>query len=206
MKSLFLTLVFFLNTQAWAISDFDRAILFGANAVSMGTYIAQMEGEIAKIKLNYEKKAAEFQRSLETDYQAYLKETLKSELEYLKNQKAEYSKLYLSLQNRNAGFNKIVDLANAIYKGLLTRDSILVELKRLNEAYPGAESEWLDLLQKSFGSADSENLMAAQYEVVRTNATRLYADSKGLEIVLEDQISLMDLRISNTAKQLKDLP
>jgi hypothetical protein len=196
MKSLALTLVFFISSQVWAISDFDRAVLFGANLYSMGTYIAQMEGEIARIKLSYEMKTAEFQKKLELDYQAYLKDTLIAELEYLKNQKAKYSEIYSSLQKRNAGFNEIIDLTQSVFKGLLTKEALLNELQRLNEVYPGIE----------FGTADLENLPSAHYETVVSNAIRLFANSKGLESEVSDQISLIELRISGAELQLKGLP
>jgi hypothetical protein len=205
MKSLVLTLLFFVTTPAWAMSDFDRAVLFGANLYSMGTYIARMEGEIARIKLDYEKQTAEFQQNLEKDYQVYLKETLNSELEYLKSQKAEYTQLSMSLKMRNRGFGKIIELANSVYKGLLSKESLLVELRKLNEAYPGAEADWMDLMLKSFGTADVENISAARYEGVLRNAIRLYAGSKALESDLNEQIAFTDLRISSTESQLKDL-
>lgn len=193
MKNIFFTLVFLVTPPTFAISDFDRAVLFGANAYSMGTFIAQMEGEIARIKLNYEKKTAEFQQNLEKDYQAYLKECLRTEIEYLKNQHAEYTRLYSSLQVRNLGFSKIVDIATAAYKGLLSKESLLDELQRLNEDYPDAE--WTEILRK----ADS-------FELVLSQAIRLYADSKAVEGDIEEQISFAIARITNAERQLKDLP
>lgn len=206
MKTLVLTLLLVTGTRAMALSDFDRAVLFASNGVSMGTYIAQMEGEIARIKLNYEKKFAEFQRNQETDYQSYLKESLKIEIEYLNSQKSEYVNLLESTQKRNEGFDKVVELTQAVYKRRLQKEAFLEQLQKLNEVYPDSAADWLDLMQRSLENAGSENLSAEQYEQIFFRTLFVQSEAQAVTRDIKNQINSLEIQIIKTETELKALP
>ncbi|MFM6927351.1 MAG: hypothetical protein ACKOX6_02760 [Bdellovibrio sp.] len=203
-KLLFAVLLF--SSSSYAMSDIERGILFGANAASMGTFIAQMEGEIARIKLNYEKQTAEFKLKLEQDNQAYLKEMLNSEIDYLLKQKNTYEKLCLTLHQRNKAFDQIVSLSSALYKGLIKQEEVIAELKSLNDSFPGIEKEWVDLLANSVGNDRSKELSPEQYEPILMKAIRLYSESTSLEKELKDQIAYLMIKIASVEVHIKELP
>lgn len=205
MKTLFFSILL-LSSPGYALSDLDRGILYGANAASMGTYIAQMEGEIERIKLNYEKQAAEFKLKLEQDNQVYLKEMLNDELELLLMQKNTYEQLCLTLHKRNEGFDKVVSLSSQLYKGLITQESLIAELKKLNDSFPGIEKDWIDLLESSVGDNGSKDLSADKYESVLMSAIRIFSESTSLEKELNDQISYLTAKAANVELHLKELP
>lgn len=189
-----------------ALSDFDRLVLFASNGVSMGTYIAQMEGEIARIKLNYEKKFAELQKTMEVDYQAYLKKSLTSELTYLNSQKKEYTSLLASVKKRNEGFSQFIELSKTIYQGRIKKEALLEQLKQLNQVYPDASKDWIELMQKSLEQADGENISAAQYEQIYSRSLFVQSEATAMEKELINQIDFLDLQIQRTDTELKALP
>lgn len=207
MKTFVLTLLLLLTSnQAMALSDFDRLVLFASNGVSMGTYIAQMEGEIARIKLNYEKKFAELQKTMEVDYQAYLKKSLTSELTYLNSQKKEYTSLLASVKKRNEGFSQFIELSKTIYQGRIKKEALLEQLKQLNQVYPDASKDWIELMQKSLEQADGENISAAQYEQIYSRSLFVQSEATAMEKELINQIDFLDLQIQRTDTELKALP
>lgn len=205
MKTL-LFAILLLSSSSYAMGDIERGILFGANAASMGTFIAQMEGEIERIKLNYEKQTAEFKLKLEQDNQAYLKEMLNSEIDYLLEQKSTYEQLCLTLHQRNKAFDQIVSLSSALYKGLIKQEEVIAELKSLNDSFPGIEKEWVDLLANSVGNNGSKELSPEQYEPVLMKAIRLYSESTSLEKELKDQIAYLMTKVASVEVHLKELP
>lgn len=206
MKNVFLVLLFFTSSRAMALSDFDRAVLFASNGYSMGTYIAQMEGEIARIKLNYAKRFAEFQKDLETDYQVQLKESLQVEIETLQAEKNEYAAMLLSTQTRIEGFSKIVELTKKVYQGRIKTESLLAELQNLNEVYPNTSTDLVELMQKTQNSEESKNLTSANYENIFFRSLRQLTDIKLLEKELKTQIEFIQLKIDSFETELKALP
>lgn len=205
MKKIILILALVGSSLSHAMSDFDRAVLFGANAASMGVYIAQMEAEIAKVQLNYEKQLAEFNLTLEKDHQNSLKKDLEDELGLLERQQLEYSKIFESLKYRNDGFNRILDLLGGVYRGKIKTESILVELDKLNKIYPTSHQDFSELVQGGLRDIKSLNITSDKFEPILANAAFIYANSKAMQEEIAEQISAINTRKLDIKSQLEKI-
>ncbi|WP_432490510.1 hypothetical protein, partial [Flavonifractor plautii] len=77
-----------------------------------------------------------------------------------------YTSLLASVKKRNEGFSQFIELSKTIYQGRIKKEALLEQLKQLNQVYPDASKDWIELMQKSLEQADGENISAAQYEQI----------------------------------------
>ncbi|MFM6928774.1 MAG: hypothetical protein ACKOX6_09925 [Bdellovibrio sp.] len=206
MKQFIVLSITLLSLNTFAISDLDRGILFAANAASMGTFIAQMEGEINQLKLNYEKKAAEFKLQLESDYQQNLRASLIVHLNMLKEQKQKLQPILTQMNDRSATFAKVSTLAGDLYQGLLRKEALLSELQKLSEVDPQVKDNWFTLINEVAGSGDQEMSDSEKYEKAFMVSLKLQAQSEGVRQSLQNQIDSLDSKIGSIEERLLELP
>ncbi|QLY24815.1 hypothetical protein [Bdellovibrio sp. KM01] len=204
MKKLIFSLTLLISSRSLAMSDIDRAILFGANAASMGTFIAQMEGEIAMIKLNYEKKFAQFQLDMETNRRDLLKQTWQREIDLCRKQQVTYAELLQTAQLRSKSYDEVVKIVEDLYKGLLKKELIVSEIAKLNEEFPVAGKDLEEILN-SYQGTDIASLSSGQYEQVLLLALNIRARSSGAEQDLQNEIESLNTKIKTLENGLAEL-
>lgn len=206
MKQLILISMTFYSLSSFAMSDFERGILFASNAASMGTFIAQMEGEINQLKLNYEKKAAEFKMELETEYQQNLKTSLVAHLNMLKVQKQNYEDILTQVNNRVTTFDKVVTLAGDLYQGLIKKEALLGELQKISETDAQVKDLWFALISEVMESGDQGMSDSKKYEQAFMLSLKLQAQSEGVRDSLQNQIDSLDSKIGTIEERLLESP
>ena len=148
MKTVFAILIIaFSFSKARAMSDIDKAILYGANASSGGTLLPAMEAEMQKIQLEFEKQKAAFRLNLEKDYRANLESLISSGIVQL-HSLLEKSEAQLGLLNEErVSFNQIVTLVNELYDSSVTLVDIQNHLELLSKNIPNRSEEHTSELQ-----------------------------------------------------------
>ncbi|QDK46622.1 hypothetical protein DOM22_16400 [Bdellovibrio sp. ZAP7] len=208
MKKLIFPLIFpltlLISSRSLAMSDIDRAILFGANAASMGTFIAQMEGEIAMIKLDYEKRFAQFESDLETNRRDLLKQTWQREIDLYRKQQVTYTDLLQKAQLRSKSYDEVVKIVEGLYKGLLKKELIVSEIAKLNEEFPVAGKDLEEILNSHQGT-DIASLSSDQFEQVLLLALNIRARSSGAEQDLQNEIESLNTKIKTLENGLAEL-
>ncbi len=163
LHSAFLSLVIFssslfLGQQVHAESDADAFIDTALNILTNGTYLATLAGEKEKIRLEYEKKRAEFERDL-------TKKSLNRQIEYYESaQKFNESKLQqlnslLAAQNQAIqNSNEIVNGLSTVIKQMTAQQSSLEELRAKSETWTDGNSFILETLSGKNTVEDAEAL------------------------------------------------
>lgn len=203
MKKLIILCLFFVGSKSFAMVDVERGILFMANYSSLGTYIAQMEGEIAQIKLEYAKKLAETNLAFEQDRQAYLKLYLSRQQAMMKSHRDFLTNQLESLKKRTVQFEIVVQLSQELFRRLLDKESLLEEIQKLNALYPGIQDEWNTFIEAASPGKNQESLSSTDLEQILLQAVELNSQALALQTEIEDEITQADADLSRLEKKLE---
>ncbi|MGZ3774819.1 MAG: hypothetical protein ACXVCN_13930 [Bdellovibrio sp.] len=204
MKNSIYFLLIFYSSRCFALSDLDRGVMWYANTVSMGTYIASTENKIAEIKMQYAKKLAETQLAYEKDRQAYLKVILQQHQQEAKSRREFLVKELNSIKARNEQFNVTVKVAQDLFRGLLKKEALANEIEHLNSIYPGVQKDWDELMKTAVAKNKMESLSSEDFEVLLLQALDFQSQSSALQSDIEEQIAEVDTDIQSLSEKLKE--
>lgn len=205
MKRLVLILTMLVSSRSFALGDIDRGILFLANSYSMGTFIAQMEAQMNQIRADYEKKLAETKLALEQDRRTYLKGYWARSLESAIVHRAALDKEYQVLSQRAEQFVLVLNLSESLFQGVLTREALAAEIKRLNEFAPSIQKDWDELVKAVSMEGNTNALSSAELEQILLQAIELRTQSDELLLAIEESITLTDAEIADFKEKIEAL-
>ncbi len=196
--------VFIFSINSYAISDFERGALFLINSYSMGTMLPEMEGEIKKIQLEYEKKRAEFQNELELSRKAFLKNAINEKIAEISRYIVLFKEQKTRIETQRLVFNEVLLGSEKLYSGILTKEKILEEIKLRSIENPQIENEWQQLIHQAT-SDNLENLTSEDFELVFLKALEIDSLTVGLISQLDQQLLGLEQDILGFQQYLRDL-
>ncbi len=181
------------SPKTFAFNDFERAILFAANAASFGTFLPDMEGRIAELNLEFEKKKAELKLNYEKNRKDLLKVSLQSEVAMIEKQIELLKEQERSVKERAKSFQVTVQFAKTLFEQVSYRKEIIKEIQEHMKADPAFQANWKDLLATA-GSEDAEEILLSALE----------AETKfeGLEYSLRSQIENLQMDLDKIKEKL----
>lgn len=187
-----------------AISDIERGALFFSNALSMGTLLPEMEGEIQKIKLEYKKKRAEFHNLLESNRKSFLKQSISIRIEELEKYTSVLKTQKARIETQQSTFREVLIGSKDLYSGIQTRESLLEELKQRSIDTPKLMNEWQDLVQLAT-SKNLEQITPDDFELILIQALEIESMTAGMEFEISEELKTAEEDIIQLQKFLKDL-
>lgn len=187
-----------------AISDLERGALFLTNGLSMGTLLPEMEGEIQKIKLEYEKKRVDFHNQLEKNRKSFLRQSISARIEELEKYTNVLKAQKARIETQQSTFRTVLIGSKDLYSGIHTRESLLEEIKQRSIDTPNLKKEWQDLVQLAT-SKDLEQVTLEDFEIILLQALEIESLIAGMEFEIAEQLKIFEEDVIGLQKFLKDL-
>lgn len=205
MKRMTLILSLLFCSRCFALGDIERGVLFVANSYSMGTFIARMEAQMNQIKADYDKKLAESRLSLEQDRQKYLKAYWARALEAATVHREFLLREARTLRERSGQFGLVLELSRSLFRGVLTKESLVVEIKKLSEVSNTIQADWDELLQSVTDQKQIENISSVQAEELFLQAIQLQTHASDLQEQVEEAVSAVDAEIEDLKLKMETI-
>lgn len=205
MKRLTLILSLLFCSRCFALGDIERGVLFVANSYSMGTFIARMEAQMNQIKADYDKKLAESRLSLEQDRQKYLKAYWGRALEAATVHREFLLREARTLRERSGQFGLVLELSRSLFRGVLTKESLVVEIKKLSEVSNTIQADWDELLQSVTDQKQIGNISSVQAEELLLQAIQLQTHASDLQEQVEEAVSAVDAEIEDLKLKMETI-
>lgn len=200
----FFSLVLACNS-AHALSDFERGVLFFSNAYSYGTFLPEMEGKIALMKAEHQKKLAEFKQSLEKDRQSNLKKMLNEQIRMTQEQILNVSQQKSLLEKKQQRFLSVVKYAEGLFSQKLKMQQVAEEIKVRAEFDQELAENWANLLS-DIGMTSTPLPSTEQVEQIFMQALFVQSQFESMNENLQMQLEDLRLDLLHFGDRLGALP
>ncbi len=202
--SAFLLVILFTNITH-AMGDLERGILFFSNMYSFGTLLPEIEGRIAIKKLEYEKKKVEFRQQLELNRQELRKQFLQSERTRQQEHRAFLVEQRQLVQDKNSSFANTVNLAQELFLGIVSRQSLAEEIQARASQDPDLTEQWAALLMDAQINTPLAQLNIEEVERLLFTALDLQSSLESVMENIQLQIESVDFDLQLIEQKLGTL-
>lgn len=204
MKYSMFTMLTLISLSSFGLSDLERGALFYSNTYSYGTFLPDMEGRMAQIKLEYEKRKSELKLNFEANLKASQIEQIKAEININKEQIHYFRTERANVEAKLKSFAILVGYAQRLFKGSVARELILEEVEIYAEEDESFKKDWNEILLES-GAQDDRVSLTDKNELIFSTSLEVQSQIEVLQSSIQTQLDSLEMETQQLNEQLKVL-